>query len=596
MSEIPVTDSLCEVPVIIQGKWFSRENGVNTITKFDERTMERKGECIEILNTNNDNYTFVFGDATCRYCVRLFVRTVNIMEKVETPCINLKSFTSEAMTIRNMCGKLDTEQNLITMFSENPTPKNCRSSVEGVFRFGYQRRDMFTGECIHHDANITACQTPGTQYLIENQQFVINYRKCEGMDNTFDADVYYSCLGEWFLGKNQYFAAMNTKESRKEEKYRCFLKNRDDDYYLGGTITAECGFLKTPQESPERFRLIPVKAEIVNPGCKLPKNFTGLWINTANLDADVEINTTHIIETWHPDEIRYRRHVYVCQEQRDTRYLMARLGVDGCQKDYMCFEFVPRHHNIIRFRKGTVMWKSDFHTVCSWVQFPNRIAWKYDILVARNPVPVKCPLAGKFRFDQKGDLPFETRIRGGVTQSPRPNVYCKENISDFSVCDKDQKVIAVDATYCLSVDYLGRPVDIYSEPDYIMKCIGYWKENLLSYMITMDEEDAFSRFRCWVYQRADLNRVLMSYAVGAFCNLNQKVTSWNATEGAVISLSLTEYERERDDCPMYFDDGGNPWSEVDESVTVLFGAASRLNCDIIVVALLAVVTIRIVHM
>ena len=36
-------------------------------------------------------------------------------------------------------------------------------------------------------------------------------------------DVYYNCLGEWFVGKNHYFAAMNTKESRKEEKYRCFV-------------------------------------------------------------------------------------------------------------------------------------------------------------------------------------------------------------------------------------------------------------------------------------------------------------------------------------------------------------------------------------
>jgi len=66
-------------------------------------------------------------------------------------------------------------------------------------------------------------------------------------------------------------------------------------------------------------------------------------------------------------------------------------------------------------------------------------------------------------FHQKGDVLFETRILGGVTKSPRPNIYCKQNISDFSVCDIDQKEIAIDETYCLSVDYLGKPVDIYSE-------------------------------------------------------------------------------------------------------------------------------------
>lgn len=54
------------------------------------------------------------------------------------------------------------------------------------------------------------------------------------------------------------------------------------------------------------------------------------------------------------------------------------------------------------------------------------------------------------------------RILGGVTKSPRPEIYCKEYISDLSVCDTEQKEMAIDETYCLSVDHLGRPVDIYS--------------------------------------------------------------------------------------------------------------------------------------
>lgn len=82
---------------------------------------------------------------------------------------------------------------------------------------------------------------------------------------------------------------------------------------------------------------------------------------------------------------------------------------------------------------------------------------------AKNPVPVRCPVAGKFNFTQKGDVKFETRILGGVTQSPRPNIYCKENISDFSVCDTDQKEMQIDENYCLTVDHLGRPTDIYSK-------------------------------------------------------------------------------------------------------------------------------------
>ena len=69
--------------------------------------------------------------------------------------------------------------------------------------------------------------------------------------------VEYSCLGDWFVDKNHFFAVANTKESRKDEKYRCFLKNRDDDLYFGVSITAECNTLKTVEKSPERLRVTP---------------------------------------------------------------------------------------------------------------------------------------------------------------------------------------------------------------------------------------------------------------------------------------------------------------------------------------------------
>lgn len=52
--------------------------------------------------------------------------------------------------------------------------------------------------------------------------------------------------------------------------------------------------------------------------------------------------------------------------------------------------------------------------------------------------------------------------------------------------------MAIDENYCLSVDHLGRPVDIYHDPDYVLKCIGYWKENLRSYLITYDDLDPLS--------------------------------------------------------------------------------------------------------
>nr|CAD7447798.1 unnamed protein product [Timema bartmani] len=491
------TSTACPIPPIIRGSWFSWENGQNTLTEINAESMSRKGFCVAMMEEYHVNYTFVFKENTCYHCVKLIVRTVNILEKIESGCVNLPQGVEP--TLERVCRGLNPDQQLVTLFSENPIPVNCRSSLEGVWQFAYQlanalvvlsstaedgeievrisNRFRFTGECDHPEAQIRSCQTAGTQFLITNQKFNITYKKCTGMTGTFDGVVEYSCLGDWFVDKNHFFAVSNTKESRKDEKYRCFLKNRDDDLYLGVSITAECNTLKTVERSPERLRVTPVKSEVVEPGCHMPQNFSGDWINTANIDADIFINETHIIETWYPDEGRYRKTIYVCREQRDTRYMMARLTVDGCQKDYVCFDFVPQHHNIIRYRRGVAVIIDDFHTVCSWVQFKNEVAWKYSLYLGelpasvvvgyfretKNPIPVRCPIAGKFNFTQKGEVPFETRILGGVTLSPRPNIYCKQNISDFSVCDTDQKEVSIDETYCLSVDYLGRPVDIYSK-------------------------------------------------------------------------------------------------------------------------------------
>ncbi|KAG8230086.1 hypothetical protein J437_LFUL009205 [Ladona fulva] len=582
--------SSCNIPVIIRGSWFSWEDGTNTITEINADSMSRRGRCVNFTQEHHSNYTFIFQqDNSCYHCVKLLVRTVNVLEKMESGCVNIPDNVEP--TADKVCGGIK-DQQLVTLFSENYVPVNCRSSLEGVWQFAYQNRFRFTGECNNPDATIKSCQTPGTQFLISNQKFNITYKKCDGMAETFNGVVEYSCLGDWFVDKNHFFAVVNTKESRKDEKYRCFLKNRDDDLYIGVSITAECNTLKTPEQSPERLRITPIKSEVVVPGCRLPQNFSGEWINTANLDADVFINETHIIETWYPDDSRYRRTIYVCREQRDTRYMMARLTVDGCQKDYVCFDFVPQHHNIIRYRRGVAVIMDNFHTVCSWVQFPNKEAWKYDLFLAKNPVPVRCPIAGKYNFTQKGDVLFETRILGGVTLSPRPNLYCKENISDFSVCDTDQKEIAIDETYCLSVDHLGRPVDIYSDPDYKMKCIGYWKENLKSYLITFDELDPFSKYRCWVYQRADLNRVIMSQAIGPFCDLKQDVSSYNYTEGASVALEMQEYERERDQCPMHFDDGSNPWLVTENYIKVFhFGGAGQIFQEFYVVIMLFLVLI-----
>ena len=81
------------------------------------------------------------------------------------------------------------------------------------------------------------------------QKTVFNVKlSCPNLNVFIILVVEYSCLGDWFVGKNHFFAVANTKESRKDEKYRCFLKNREDDYYLGASITPQCNSINTVEK------------------------------------------------------------------------------------------------------------------------------------------------------------------------------------------------------------------------------------------------------------------------------------------------------------------------------------------------------------
>ena len=160
---------------------------------------------------------------------------------------------------------------------------------------------------------------------------------------------------------------------------------------------------------------------------------------------------------------------------------------------------------------------------------------------------------------------------------PDPGQFsCRKNISRLAVCDTDQKEITIDETYCWSVDQRGRPIDIYSDVDYRMQCVGYWQENLKSYLITYDQLDTFTKYRCWVYQRSGQVQILMSMSVGPYCDLDQDVNSSDWRHGAVVSLVADENEREFDRCPMYFNDGSDPWT-VEENYIRVFDFKGNSN-------------------
>lgn len=63
----------------------------------------------------------VFSYTKCYYCVKLIVRTVNVLEKIESPCVNLGP--DEEPTVERVCRGLNPDQQgLITLFSENYVP------------------------------------------------------------------------------------------------------------------------------------------------------------------------------------------------------------------------------------------------------------------------------------------------------------------------------------------------------------------------------------------------------------------------------------------------------------------------------------------
>merc|ERR1712131_417153 len=118
---------------------------------------------------------------------------------------------------------------------------------------------------------------------------------------------------------------------------------------------------------------------------------------------------------------------------------------------------------------------------------------------------------------------------------------------------------------------------------------GYWKENLKSYLITYDQLDAFTKYRCWVYQRADLNKMMMSMSVGPFCSLYQEVDSKDWQAGAVVAMKMQENEREFDRCPMYFNDGEDPWTQEENYIKVFdFSQWSSAVAPALIKTLLAV--------
>jgi len=345
------------------------------------------------------------------------------------------------------------------------------------------------------------------------------------------------------------------------------------------SMWAQCSNLKSPYDGDIRLIMLPAlgPAQIVPPTCNFPRNFTGTWFTVGEFDMKVIINATHIYFKAKIDQYTYKETYYVCQQTVDSRYLTTAVVVGRCEVDFICFDFMPRHDNIVRWRMGrpyrvtTDQYQSDylwqnFYQACTWSSFTfdrNKAAWKYNIFILDPPAPIICPIGGRYSFIQIGDQweKYYTRIRG-ITERPRHKIDCHEYVSEFKSCDDNPKKLYVDAEYCNSVDHNAKPISEYDQPDREHTCAGYWLEDMKSYMITYDEEDPIAKFRCWVYERLDWRDIVMSRATRGACGVNQTAYSYLPSEGASLHLILKEDERLWDQCPQRFTTGANPYQKV----------------------------------
>ena len=152
------------------------------------------------------------------------------------------------------------------------------------------------------------------------------------------------------------------------------------------------------------------------------------------------------------------------------------------------------------------------------------------------------------------------KILGGVTANPLDTYKCFTTATDMSICDSERKWIIIDTDLCITLNKDGMPIDTNSIPDYRLQCVGFWKENLISYLVTFDPSDPVSAYRCWVYLRIGETEIRLSQAVGSACGLHQTFHSHSFEEGAAVALNLSLHDRFNDLCPMYYDDGRDPWA------------------------------------
>jgi len=603
----------CQFPSHFLGDWYSIDQGVELHTLINPMQMTNEiiadSECfgIKVFNDTIDADGYYDGQilvhnkvTNCYQCFEMYHRTVNIIQYKQSTCVSPTG--NRAPKFDDICQAIVPQSDLLTMFRVTLQTVNCKTTWEGTFGFSYEVDEGGGGICNSTMNAIVACQQPGSPY-VDNQVFTMNFGKCKEVTSSLNQQIRFQCMGSWTDGEgNIYSGLTDIGKEVYRERFRCMMTRQDQQYadntrFYSLTRWAECSSLKSPYDGPIRLKMMPayigslgVKVygtDLVTPSCNFPRNFTGTWFTTAEFDSDVVINATHIYFKTKLDQYTYRESLFSCQQNRDSRYLVTAVTIGRCEVDYICFDFMPRHHNIIRWRMGRPSRLSStdqlvpnflerkFRQACMWTSFTlNRddTDWRYSTFILNPPAPVPCPIGGRYKFTQigKDEDKYVTRIRG-ITERPRHLIDCKGYTSEFKSCDDNPKKIYVDAEYCPTLDHTGKPIGEYDIADRELNCVGYWLEDMRSYMITYDMEDAVSAFRCWVYERLDWRDMVASRAIRAACGRNQTAFSTTSAQGASLQLILTESERLFDMCPQRYDTGVNPY-EKELKIYVMAGA------------------------
>lgn len=84
-------NTTCSIPQVIQGSWYSWENGRSTTTEINATSMSKRGNCVQSsMAENKKSYIFVFEKkniVTCYTIVKIILRTTNVLDKIESKSI-----------------------------------------------------------------------------------------------------------------------------------------------------------------------------------------------------------------------------------------------------------------------------------------------------------------------------------------------------------------------------------------------------------------------------------------------------------------------------------------------------------------------------